>query len=126
MSLVIGTLQKMKTKGMESDEGGDIGPRQNRTELIQSSYDETFNKSLKALKHIGAKVKTSNKNDGFILAKMPMSWKSFGEVLEVIIAKESDEQIKVRISSSPSLKTTMVDYGKSRQNVNSFFEALKS
>lgn len=110
---------------MTTDDGGEVGPCQSGTESIRGSYDVVFDKCLRALKKIEAQVKTSNKDSGSITAKMSMTWKSFGEELEVSLAMENDEQVKVTFSSAPSLKKTLIDYGKGRQNVNSFFEALK-
>ncbi len=47
------------------------------------SHDEIFEKCLQALNPLKATVKESNKENDSIVAKMPVSWESFGETLDV-------------------------------------------
>lgn len=104
--------------------GCDSNPIQSKTESIEGTYDVVFQRCLQALDRLKAKIKKSNKESGVILAKMSMTWKSFGEILEVKLVKEGDQLIKVTLTTSPIQKAALVDYGKGLQNVNAFFEAL--
>ncbi len=77
MSLVLGTFHKMKTKGMSSDKGDDVGPNQTRTVTIGDSVESAFEKCLQALGRIKAKVTETNKESGTITAKTSMMLEEF-------------------------------------------------
>ncbi|MCK5023515.1 MAG: hypothetical protein KAS04_05055 [Candidatus Aenigmarchaeota archaeon] len=126
MSLVLGTFHKMKTKGMSSKKGDDVGPNQTRTVTIVDSVESAFEKCLQALGSIKANVTENNKENGTITAKTSMSWKSFGEEIRISLIKDDSGKIQVTVSSAPKLKTTLVDYGRGRQNVTSLIEFINS
>jgi len=128
ISLIIGTFHKIMTRNMSADRGGHIEPRQSLTETVVGPYDTVFEKCIHTLQQRKAKIIYSDKKNGSIVAKLPASWKSFGEELKVYLEKEdgADKEAKVTISSSPRVKTTIVDYGKGLQNVTTLLTAIKS
>jgi hypothetical protein len=126
MSLIFGTFQKLSTNAMKTIGDKVVEPKQTKKKSIHGTYEEIFNKCLVSLNKINAKVKPYDKTDGVIYASTPLSWKSWGEDIEVLIIKESDHRVMVSITSSPRLKTTMIDFGKGWTNVITFFDNLKS
>ena len=126
MSLILGTTHKMTTKNIFSDLKDYIRPHQTLDVSFNESLDSVFEKCLQSLNKIKAKAVVSNKEKCLITAKMPMSWKSFGEEIEIKLSKESETKIRATVTSTPSFKTTLLDYGKGRQNVTLFVKELKS
>ena len=126
MSLFLGIFQKMKTKRMSSKKGDDVGPNQTRTVTINDSVDSAFEKCVKALGIIKAKVTETNKESGSITANTSMSWKSFGEEIKIVLNKADGGKTQVTVSSAPKLKITLVDYGKGHQNVTSLIDVINS
>lgn len=54
-----------------------------------------------------------------------MSWKSFGELVEVSVKPNGGNKTLIEITSKPSLPTTMVDYGKNQENVEALVGFLR-
>jgi len=126
MSLVLGTFHKMKTKRMSSGTGDDVGPHQSRIVTVDTPFESIFEKCLQALGNIKAKVTNTDKVAGTITAKTKMSWKSFGEEIQITVDRGEGGKTKVTVSSAPKLKTTLVDYGKGHQNVTSLIGFINS
>lgn len=49
--------------------------------------------------------------------RTPMSWRSFGERVRIELAPARGDGVLVRVGSRPTIRTTLVDYGKNRMNV---------
>tara|TARA_Y100000590_G_scaffold456948_1_gene608562 strand:+ start:1868 stop:2386 length:519 start_codon:yes stop_codon:yes gene_type:complete len=126
MSFFIGKWQKRKIKKMQSKPGEEIGPSQSKSILIEESQENAFNKSIEALKIIKAKVKYSDIRKGLINGTTGISWKSFGEKIYIKIIQKPENKVEITITSKPLFPLTLVDYGKGRENVTSFVNAIKS
>lgn len=59
-----------------------------------------------------------------IVARTALTWKSFGETVQIIIRKINETQTRVCILSRPALKTTLLDFGKNLENVVTIKETL--
>ncbi len=57
---------------------------------------------------------------GMIQGKSGMSILSWGEDIDVLVLKDGI----IRVQSISTLRTTLVDYGKNRRNVESFFRTM--
>ena len=53
------------------------------------------------------------------------TWKSWGEIVEVRINELSQNEYIYKIASRPKLKTTLVDYGKNLENIQTIQKILK-
>ena len=126
MSFFVGYWHKRKTKKMKEKTGEEVGPVQTKSSSLEGSFDDAFKKSIEALKVINAQVKVSDLEQGAIDATTRISWKSFGENLKVHLETNEEGKVNVAITSKPKWPLTLVDYGKGKQNVNSFTEALRS
>ena len=124
MALVIGTYHKLKTKGMSSGPGDDVGPNQSRTISLEIPIEIAFEKCLHSLDAMKAKVTNKDKSQGLIQAVTKMSWKSAGEKINIHLSKNGNKKTDITVSSSPKLRTTLVDYGKGHQNVTSIIQFI--
>jgi hypothetical protein len=58
------------------------------------------------------------RHDRSVGARIPWSWRSWGEDLDVTIIREDAESTDIIVKSTSSVKTTIVDWGKNRINVD--------
>lgn len=71
------------------------------------------------------KMKMKDTENGILLTT-GISWKSFGENINIFINSHHDSRYEYVVSSSPKIKTTMVDYGKNLENVNRIEKLIKN
>ncbi|HFS68208.1 MAG TPA: hypothetical protein ENK91_11000 [Bacteroidetes bacterium] len=120
MSLIIGTLHKITTKNNSKE---DNKVYQTIKIKLNQSFDEVFDLCLKSLNKLKiSKVIKSDFEGKLIQVKTSMSWKSFGEIITFSLIGLNENSTKIIISSKPSLSTTIVDYGKNLENL----ETIKS
>lgn len=115
MALTIGTTHKVLTRKYANSE--EVTPNQSTTIELDSSLDQSFEQCTEALAQFGAMIQSSDKMKLEIKAATGMSWKSYGEILTIRLIP-GHQNVRIEISSSPKLKTTLVDYGKGRKNVD--------
>lgn len=60
-----------------------------------------------------------------ILLKVPMSWESWGEKMEIKLKNRQGEDYEYRISSQPSFGLTLVDYRKNYKNVKNLMKLIQ-
>ena len=125
MSIFIGWWQKRKTRKLKEENGKDISPKQSENLIITGVYEDIFKKSLEGIKAFKGKIRSSKIDDGLIFATTKISWKSFGEKIEIRLKKKNQESTEIKITSSPSFPITIVDYGKGRENILSFIDYMK-
>ncbi|CAM3818700.1 DUF1499 domain-containing protein [Smaragdicoccus niigatensis] len=87
--------------------------------------DEAFGQVEHAVLQLPSRIVTANPEAGEITARVPMSWNSWGEVLQVRIESTPAGSI-ARISSRPRMRLTVADFGKNRTNVERIAAALLS
>lgn len=126
MSFFVGKWHKRKTRKAREETGEDIGPVQTKSSLLDDSIDNAFRKSVQSLTIMNARITVSDLQQGTIDATTRMSWKSFGENLKVRLKTNEEGGVDVAITSKPRFPVTLVDYGKGRQNVDSFVKELMS
>lgn len=65
------------------------------------------------------------RESGSIVIHTKITGKSFGEIVKVAIYKSDSVSATVTISSQPLVSTTMVDYGKSNENMEIVRSAIR-
>jgi len=104
----------LKQNGVQEITAGNLSV--NQAKNLKSELDIT--EIMKKLKNnpITGKMEITEMENG-ILLKTKASWKSWGEVIKIILKSEKEFDFEYQVSSSPKLKTTLVDYGKSIENI---------
>ena len=115
MSLTLGTLQISKTKEIAA--GGNVSPRQTKTVYLDMSLAAAFDRCLEALNKFGARTKSEDREQGRIEAITSKNWRSWSEIILMQLTNQNTGQVGVQVSSSPKLKSTLLDYGKGYENV---------
>ena len=120
MALTLGWIQRRATRKY-----GDVTPVQNLTvEVLASSMNVVFEKAVKALREFGAEIRKEDASAGSIEARVRASWKSYGEIVTVRIRQVGDANFEVAVQSRPRFRGTIIDYGKSRENVDALAALL--
>lgn len=60
---------------------------------------------------------TMTYSDNSVIIKTGMSWKSWGEIIQIIINARANGLNSIQISSKPKLSTTIFDNGKNLENI---------
>tara|TARA_Y100001970_G_scaffold162598_1_gene198770 strand:- start:112 stop:633 length:522 start_codon:yes stop_codon:yes gene_type:complete len=124
MSIVIGWWQKRKNRKISKKNVKTLNPNQLETFNVSGKFDDIFEKSLVGIKSFKGKLYVSDKKNSLIQATTSISWKSFGENIEILLNEKENNIIEITISSKPVNPIQIVDYGKGRQNVLSFIEYM--
>lgn len=125
MSLILVFFHKyrLKKNGIQEITDQNLGVSQKRNLKSELNKSELIEK-LKTDPIIG-KMKMTEIENG-ILLKTGMTWKSWGEEIKIILQGREESNFDYQISSSPKLKTTIVDYGKNLENVTRIENVIKN
>lgn len=115
------TDKKLKKEGLVNN-GADV--YQVREYIISKPSLETLDVFKEALS-IFKKYKTVKEEKNSITIKTGFSWKSFGEIIVLSYKPINDTETQINISSRPSIKLTLVDYGINFQNVEKIEKYFK-
>ena len=124
VSLILGTFHKFKTKKIAI--GKDVSVYQTRSIYLEMSLDAAFDRFCEGLRQIGAKTKSKDREQERIEAKTSINWKRWSEVIFIQLTDQNTGQVIVQISSSPRVRTTLVDYGKGYENVERIADLLSA
>jgi len=118
VSYILISLHKSFSRKVETDSfNHDFGIFQSRRIEIPISYEDTYSLCLQSLNTINRSSVTSQSfNKGEIKARAGLNWKTWGDNVFLKVVKEEGATI-VEISSRPSARSTLVDFGKNLDNV---------
>lgn len=89
-----------------------------RKMVLRLSFYKAFQLCVEAVSQIKrSKIIKEDRLNGIIYAKGGVTWKTFGDHIEFNLVKIDDNRTEVEFSSSPAIRSTLVDYGKNLQNV---------
>ncbi|MBS1777592.1 MAG: hypothetical protein JSS64_15100 [Bacteroidetes bacterium] len=117
MSLILVSyhLYRIKKNGIKIITDDNIGVNQTLTIETKLCLNEVIQK-IKIDPNFG-KMKMKVVENGIIL-ETRTTMKSWGEAIKIIMNSNKENLFKYQVSSSPKLKTTIVDYGKNLENIN--------
>jgi len=121
----VNTIRKVVTENINFDRykikhSKVINLNVNEQELVQLLKDELDDKNWSLLKE-------SESEDEIVLKfKTPISWNSWGEVVYVRFFPGETTNIQIEITSIPILSSTILDYGKNKNNVDMLSERVKA
>ena len=115
IALVTVHKNKLKKHGVQEFTNNNLGVRQTKAIKTKLGRNELISK-LKADPTV-ADLKMVETENGVSL-KTGITMKSFGEDIKIELISESESDFEYQISSSPKIKTTIIDYGKNLENIN--------
>ena len=125
MSLTLVSFHKYRLKKNGIQELSDENLGVTQTKEIQTKIRKTELISKLKKDPIIGKMKMIETENGIAL-KSGVSWKSWGEEIKIVLKSETDPDFEYQISSSPRLKTTIIDFGKNLQNLNRIENVIKN
>ena len=96
--------------------------RNNIIEKYPHSYEDVFNATILAISDCGFVKDSVDISSGIIFASTKASIWSWGEIMEIYIF-EKENGTEISISSTPKLQ--LMDWGKSSENIEFLFSAIK-
>ncbi len=107
------SVQRFVDAGYENTES----VRQRTSIDLAVPYDQAFRLCVTALEGLGLGRIQEDLPGGVIKVKTRLSWKSFGEIVEMQITSLGDRETRVHVRSDPRVPSTSLDYGKNVDNV---------
>lgn len=125
--IILGLLHNQAVKKISDRASGNhLKIHHIRNVDVQLPYDKVYDLCIKSLGLI-KKCTPQNENplEGRIVAKTGINWKTWGDTITFDVKRISNNQTRVKVSSRPTAKTTIVDYGKNLDNVKKIVSFLK-
>lgn len=124
MSLSLGYLHRSAVESLApAAPEAAMRVRQHATVELPFPYDQAFDRCIGALERVPGRLRRKDRAAGSIRADTKSSWASWGEKIEVRL-RECASGTHVEISSHPTFRATVVDYGKNLRNLNTVIGAL--
>jgi hypothetical protein len=125
MALVMGAFHRYQAIKLAA--GENLGPIQElELDILSPSLQAVFVRVLEAVKQFGVKIEMSDAETGTIHARVRASWQGFGEYIDVRIKHVIDTRYSVSVISRPRFRWTIIDYGKSCQNIRAIAHRLST
>ena len=74
--------------------------------------------------NLNFKITEESLTEGIIEFKIGMSLFSYGEKFKIVITKINASSTRVEVGSKVAASIQFIDWGKNKNNINSFFETL--
>lgn len=128
MSLTLGLLHSWSIKRMSSGISEKTeGVHHVRNVELRLPYDKAYDLCIESISMIKkCRIKNEDRSQGKIDAKAGMTWKTWGDVISFDVRKINNDRIHVEISSRPAVRTTLIDYGKNLENVETLVEYMNT
>jgi hypothetical protein len=120
-AMVIGTLDVVADR--DGRHGGPAGPRQEASVSVPAGNDLP-DRIQSALLELNAEIRNKDVAAGRYVVRTRWSWRSFGEDVAVELTGDPTAPV-AHITSHPVVRTTLLDYGKGRSNVQRVAAALR-
>lgn len=127
MFIILGFLHSRAVKKIAGDISEEsMATCQVRNIELPLPYDRAFDLCIKSLNLISrCRVQKEDRSQSKIIARSSVNWKTWGDTISFDITGISNEKTAVKISSRPTAKSTIVDYGKNLENVKTIVSFLK-
>ncbi|MBI5739194.1 MAG: hypothetical protein HZA16_00605 [Nitrospirae bacterium] len=128
MFIILGFLHSRAVKRIAGEKSGEaMGTCHVRDIKLPLPYDRTFDLCIDSLKLIRrCRVQEEDRSQGRITARSSINWKTWGDTISFDITGINSENTAVKVTSRPTVRTTIVDYGKNLENVKRIISFLKN
>lgn len=122
MGFLVGFTLSLLICGMHVA-AGDTEVRPSREIIASAGAESTLTRAREALAEMGGRNITEAGNT--LRATLPVTWRSFGEVVVIQVTENDECSSQVLLQSRPRVRTTVFDYGKNQANINALSLALQ-
>jgi hypothetical protein len=93
---------------------------------LKIPFDQAFDLCIESLDCINrCNIMEKDRHQGKIAAKTGINWKTWGDTISFRLSRLNDDTTRVIVSSRPTARTTLVDFGKNLENVRIIISWLK-
>jgi len=125
MALLLGFPHYFAVQRIAKGKPFDLSPIQHRVSVLSSPPTDVFEHSMQFLQKIEARIIESNPLENRITARTKTSWwNPWGNDTKIDVIPINSNETRIEITSRPSLKTALVDFGSSYKNVEEFIAAM--
>ena len=128
MFFILGFLHGRAVKKIGDGKFGDeTGVDHTRSIELNLPYDCVFDLCIRSLGLItNCKVLEEDRANGIIIAKAGINWKTWSDKVSFYINGIGNNRTNVNVSSRPTARTTIVDFGKNLDNVESIVSFINT
>jgi hypothetical protein len=124
--LILQLWSERRTKKLaKSGNAEDFSVRQKRDLVLLVNFETAFDFCRQAVTDSAAKIKSENPVTKTIKAKTGMNFYSFGTDIVFRLNPINENLTEIELSTRPSLRTTLVDYGESFKMIEKITGFLK-
>ncbi len=118
VSYILVSLHRALSRRVVPDASiADFDMHQERYIELNMPFEQAFSLCLQSLNTINrCRVMSSNHDHGDIKARTGLNWKTWGDDIQIKLTKGRNNT-EINISSRPSARSTLVDFGKNLDNV---------
>ena len=89
-----------------------------RSMVVNGSKEKLFQLALSSLANLDKlEIKGQDPEQGIVEAETGQTWKSWGEQVRIRFESVSPDQTRIEVASRSAVSTTLIDFGKNRENV---------
>ncbi len=130
MNAILGSLHRRAVRKITDDNSyGTLRVHHVRDVRTLLTYDRAFDLCIESLGSIKrCKVIEQDRAAGTITAKAGINWKTWSDTISFSVSRSNYDYTSITISSRPTARTTLVDFGKNLENaikIVSFLEKNK-
>jgi hypothetical protein len=124
MAIALVPLDLWMTRKLPKDA---LRPNQSREVEVSEPCNEVFELIKSSVAELPfMKSYTAVMEDGVIYGRTKRSWTSFGEDIVIAVNPLNATRTRVKITSRPRLRYTLLDYGKNYRNIEAITHAIKA
>jgi len=98
-----------------------------RNITINRPFEQAFSLCIESLSSVkNSKITARKPSQGKIIAKTPINWKTWGDTIIFELKQTDDATTELILSSRPTARTTIVDYGKNIDNIQKIVYFLEN
>jgi len=126
LTAVVGFLHRRCVRKIAGDAAAQhMGVHAIRDIELPMSFEQAFALCIESLECINrCTVIEQDRPQGRITARTGINWKTWGDTISFRLSSLNGRGTRVNISSRPTARTTLVDFGKNLENVNKIVSFL--
>jgi hypothetical protein len=124
MTLILAPIHYFQVRKVAQGKSFDLSPIQQRKLVSKLNPSVVLKHCAFALQQLPARIVESDTGKNYITARTKANCKTWGDVIRIDVAQLDNENTQVKIVCRPSLKMTLVDYGRNYENAEKLLSLI--
>lgn len=108
------------------DQSIGFSPKQQAKIAVKGEVDKVLFQLKNALSQKKWELVSEDTQRGALKFRTGVSWKSWGEIIDVQVMQKEENEVDIDICSMPGWRSTLVDYGKNQENIREVEHILRN